>query len=115
MYYIKDAKIRRMTEHNGAPCAEVGVLPGSLGDTALLVYVTEGQDGDYDMVKIIRNEADTVLDWYDNGMHAAFVDVTNGAFEATDMMTAEQERHKFKRELLSFGNIEADLKARFSE
>jgi hypothetical protein len=58
VYYIKDAKIRRMTEYDGAPCAEVGVLPGAVGDSALLVYIVEDRrEEGYEIVRILTNDA----------------------------------------------------------
>lgn len=101
MYYIKDAKIRRFTELDGVRCAEVEVRPGAADDPELLVYITakDQTDGqhDYDMVRIIRNDADLELDWYDNNLHSAFEEVTDKAFTDSTHITAGEEREKFKR------------------
>ncbi|AHV98624.1 hypothetical protein [Paenibacillus sabinae] len=116
MYYIKDAKIRRMLEYDGAPCAEVGVLPGAVGDSALLVYIVEDKrEEGYEIVRILTNDADTSTDWYDNNMHDAFVDVTSSAFTGSPVMSPEDERDKFQRELLIFGKLKKQLEERFRE
>lgn len=108
MYYIKDAKIRRFTELDGVRCAEVEVRPGAADDPELLVYITakDQTDGqhDYDMVRIIRNDANLELDWYDNNLHSAFEEVTDKAFTDSTHITAGEEREKFKKELFRMGN-----------
>lgn len=116
MYYIKDAKIRRMLDYDGAPCAEVGVLPGAAGDLPLLVYIVEDRREDgYEIVRILTNDASTATDWYDNNMHDAFVDVTASAFAGSPVMTPEEERSKFQRELLIFEGLKKQLERRFRE
>ncbi|SEU18169.1 hypothetical protein [Paenibacillus sp. NFR01] len=114
MYYIKDAKVRRMTDFDGAPCAEVGVLPGAVGDLPLLVYIVEDRREDgYEIVRILTNDADESSDWFDNNMHNAFEDVTASAFPGSVVMSPEDERFKFQRELLMFGNLKKELEQRF--
>ncbi|OZB91091.1 hypothetical protein [Paenibacillus sp. XY044] len=115
MYYIKDAKVRRMTELDGVRCAEIGVLPGAVDDPALLAYVAETSPGLYDLIRLIRNDADTELDWYDNTMHQAYTDVTKQAFEGSFLLTPDEERDLFLRDLLSFGSVEEDLRSRFAK
>jgi hypothetical protein len=116
VYYIKDAKIRRMTEYDGAPCAEVGVLPGAAEDPALLVYIVEDRyEEGYEIVRILTNDADASADWYDNNMHNAFEDVTVSAFKGSIVMDPEEERSKFQRELLIFGDLKKQLAERFEQ
>ncbi|WP_379130750.1 hypothetical protein [Paenibacillus sp. sgz500958] len=114
MYYIKDAKIRRMLDFDGAPCAEVGVLPGAVSDSPLLVYIVEDRrEEGFEIVRILTNDADITSDWFDNNMHQAFEDVTVSAFEGSPIMTPEDERSKFQRELLIYGNLKKELEAHF--
>lgn len=116
MYYIKDAKIRRMMEFDGAPCAEVGVLPGGANDPALLVYIVEDKrEEGYEIVRILTNDADISSDWFDNNMHEAFKDVTTSAFTGSTLMTPEAERSKFQRELLTFGDLKKQLEEHFQK
>lgn len=103
-----------MTEVDGAPCAEVGVLPGGAEDSALLVYIVEDRREDgYEIVRILTNDAATDTDWYDNNMHDAFMDVTSSAFTGSVVMSPEEERSKFQRELLMFGDLKKQLEERF--
>jgi hypothetical protein len=114
VYYIKDAKIRRMMEYDGAPCAEVGVLPGAVSDPALLVYIVEDRrEEGYEIVRILTNDADTSTDWFDNNMHDAFQDVTSSAFTGSNFMSPEDEHSKFQREVLTFGDLKKQLEKRF--
>ncbi len=116
MYAIKDAKIRRITEVNGAPCAEVEVYPAAEGESALLAYLTPSSPlGGYELVKIVRSDASMEVDWYDNSMHDAFVDATDEAFESTVQSTAEEDRDAFKQQLLSTGQLYEQLNQRLSE
>lgn len=80
-----------------------------------LAYVAEQTPGCYDLIRLIRNDADTELDWYDNSMHQAYIDVTMQAFEGSFFLTADEERDLFLRDLISFGNIEEDLRSRFAK
>jgi len=114
VYYIKDAKIRRMMEFDGAPCAEVGVLPGAVNDPALLVYIVEDRrEEGFEIVRILTNDADTSTDWFDNNMHDAFKDVTMSAFTGSLIMSPEDERSKFQRELMTYGDLKKQLEEHF--
>ncbi|MDO7906914.1 hypothetical protein Q5741_10860 [Paenibacillus sp. JX-17] len=119
MYYIKEAGIRRITEVDGVPCAEVEVHPGAADDPQLLVYVarTSGETGGegYEIKRLIRNDADLALDWYDNSLHSAFEDVTAEAFTNTALYTAEQERGKFLHEVLGYGNLRQEIGGRLQK
>lgn len=116
MYAIRDAKIRRITEVNSAPCAEVEVYPAAEGESALLAYLTPSSPlGGYELVKIVRSNASMEVDWFDNSMHDAFVDATDEAFENTVQSTAEEDRDAFKQQLLSTGQLYEQLNQRLSE
>lgn len=116
MYYIKDAKIRRMLEYDGAPCAEVEVLPGAASDPALLVYIVEDKrEEGYEIVRILTNDADITTDWFDNNLHEAYKDVTTTAFTGSNFMSPEDEQSKFQRELLIYGDIKKQLEQHFRE
>ncbi|MGG3282999.1 hypothetical protein [Paenibacillus solani] len=116
MYTIRDAKIRRITEVNGAPCAEVEVYPATEGENALLAYLTPSSPlGGYDLVKIVRSNASLEVDWYDNSMNDAFVDATDEAFENSVHSSAEESRDAFKQQLLSTGQLYEQLNQRLSE
>ncbi|GAB6929321.1 hypothetical protein JCM10914A_33040 [Paenibacillus sp. JCM 10914] len=116
MYAIRDAKIRRITEMNGVPCAEVEVYPVAEGENAVLAYLTPSLPlGGYELVKVVRSSASMEVDWFDNSMHDAFVDATDEAFESNAYSTAEDERDAFKQQLLSTGQLYEQLNQRLSE
>jgi hypothetical protein len=116
MYTIHDAKIRRFTEIDGVLCAEIEVNSANVNDTGLLVYLApaEGEQG-YRMLRMIRNDADMELDWYDNNLHSAFEEVTNVVFRAADGKDLHEKRGRFTRELLSHGKMDSELAAEFGK
>lgn len=120
MYYIKDAKFRRLTEYNGVPCAEVEVSPGAADEPDLLVYIARsdgihgqtGQDesvSQYEIVHMIRSDADLEIDWYDNSMHDAFAVVPEDKFGDKGWPDQAEQREQFKRNLLSHADIASKL------
>ncbi|MFC7678057.1 hypothetical protein [Paenibacillus sp. GCM10028914] len=114
MYSIKDAKIRRMTEVNGTPCAEVEVYPSSGTDKVVLAYLApSARLGGYELVKVVRSDASLEQDWFDNSMHNAYEDATDIAFVNNAIGTAEEEREQFKQQLLSTGTLTQQLNERF--
>ncbi|WP_106768540.1 hypothetical protein [Paenibacillus faecalis] len=116
MYSIKSATIRRMTQINGTPCAEIEVHPSSETDTVILAYLAPSAPiGGYELVKVVRSNASLEHDWFDNCMHTAFEDATDVAFENITIGTAEEERDQFKQQLLSHGTLKQQLNERFYE
>ena len=114
MYSIKDAKIRRMTEVNGTPCAEVEVYSASAGNPNVLAYLAPSAPlGGYELVKVVRSDASIEHDWFDNSMHTAYEDATDAAFESSIVATAEEERESFRQQLLSAGTLSRQLNERF--
>lgn len=117
MYYIKEAKFRRMAEHNGQECAEIQVWPGAVGDPELFVYVARSQDGseNYEIIRMIRSDADLEIDWYDNSLHQAYAEVAEENFGDTGWPEPAEQRANFKEQLLAYGNISEKLKERLSD
>ncbi|MNJ52745.1 hypothetical protein [Paenibacillus fonticola] len=106
MYYIKDAKFRRLTEQNGRQCAEIQVSPGAVDDPELFVYIARSGDGrDYEIIKMIRSEADLEIDWFDNSLHQAYAEVAEENFGDTGWPEPAAQRAEFKKQLLAFGDI----------
>ncbi|MDU4698466.1 MAG: hypothetical protein E6Y08_21865 [Paenibacillus sp.] len=109
-YYIKDAEVRRMDEHQGRPCAVIQVYPGALGDPDLFVYVARAADGGgYEIIRMIRSEADLEIDWYDNSQHQAFAEVAEERFGDRGWPKAEVQRKEFLQNLLANEQITARL------
>lgn len=115
MYSIKDAKIRRMTDVSGTPCAEVEVHPASGADTVILAYLAPTAPmGGYELMKVVRSDASLEHDWFDNSMHTAYEDATDSAFENSTVGSAEEEREEFRQQLLSYGTLNQQLNERFN-
>ena len=112
MYYIKDAVFRRITEVQGTPCGEILVRPGAVGDPDLFVYVARssgGQDGEYEIVRMIQSDADLETDWYDNNMHQAFEEVAEQDFCRDGWPSPERQRAEFLQRLLADREIMSRL------
>lgn len=110
-YYIKGAEYRRMDEHQGRPCAVIQVYPGAVGDPDLFVYVARAADGNgYEIIRMIRSDADLEIDWYDNSLHQAFAEVTEERFGDRGWPEAEVQRKEFLQNLLANEQIAARLR-----
>ncbi|MGG6311802.1 hypothetical protein [Paenibacillus macerans] len=110
MYYIKDAEYRRLDEHQGRACAVIQVYPGAVGDPDLFAYVARSKDGNgYEIIRMIRSEADLEIDWYDNSMHQAFAEVAEERFGDRGWPEPAVQRKEFLQNLLSNENVAAKL------
>lgn len=114
MYSIRDAKIRRLTEVGGTPCAEVEVYSASADQPDVLAYLAPSAPlGGYELVKVVRSDASMEYDWFDNSMHTAYEDATDAAFVSSTVATAQEEREAFRQQLLSAGTLSRQLNERF--
>lgn len=80
MMEFRAAKFRRPVEIEGRLCAEVGLIPDDDKETPLLAYVAPVQNGGYEIVRLLRNDAHFEADWYDNNLHNAFEEVAAETF-----------------------------------
>lgn len=114
MYYIKDATFRRITEYEGTPCAEIQVRPGAAGDPDLWVYIARAQGSDreeeFEIIRMIRSDADLETDWFDNSMHQATAVVAEEDFCNSGWPEPQKQREEFKQRLLAHEDIAARLK-----
>lgn len=112
MYYIKDAIFRNVTTYEGRPCAMVQVLPGEAGGPQLYVYIARSnsdEDG-YEIIRMIRSNADEEIDWFDNDMSQATAVVTEEQFGDQGWPSPERQRREFKERLLAYPNIAERLR-----
>lgn len=110
MYEIKDAKLTRVTDYQGAPCAEIEVTAVSSGAPGLLAFVARTADGqDFEIVRMVRNESNLAIDWYNNNLHNAYEEIAEENFGDEGELDAPQEREKFRQKLLTTGSISAQL------
>ncbi|GGH33743.1 hypothetical protein [Paenibacillus segetis] len=106
MYYIKEAKFRRMAEYNGVPCAEIQVSPGRVDDPDLFVYIARDHSGKgYEIVRMIRSDADLEIDWFNNDMHDAFAEVSEENFGDCGWPEPAEQRKQFMENLLAGKDI----------
>jgi hypothetical protein len=105
---FKSAEYKRVMKRGDTLCADVEV---QLEDKehSLIVLFAESQDQDYDMVTILRKEADLDVDWYDNDLHSAYVDVTVSLFTNEAGETLWKIRETFKEDVLNYGDVREQL------
>jgi hypothetical protein len=101
---IVRAEVRRTVDLDGRPCAEVEVATGDPEAPDLLVYFARGSGGALEMVRVIENDADREIDWYDNPLHQAAVDRTD-AFMSADRAG---DGASFAERVLRFGTVRED-------
>ncbi|MFC5652705.1 hypothetical protein ACFPYJ_27020 [Paenibacillus solisilvae] len=106
---VTGAHVRRAIDRDGIRCCEVEVRTDQLEAPELLAFFGTSQDNDYDLVAIVKNDASSEIDWYDNSMHSAYSDISMELFETTTMKTNWGERELFKEQVLSYPGVRAEL------
>ncbi|CAM4360786.1 hypothetical protein [Paenibacillus tarimensis] len=109
MIQVIHAAFRRVADREGRTCGEVEVNTNQAEAPKVLVYFAPAKDNDFEVVAIVKNDADYEIDWYDNSMHQAFTDET-ALFEAGGMKKSGEEQASFKDQVLSHGNIREVLR-----
>ena len=83
MVQIVKAEWKRNAVIDGTPVSEVEVWVA--GETRPWnVYMEKTGDYAFAVRRIVRNQADYDIDWYDNDLHQAFAEVTEEAMPATE-------------------------------
>lgn len=106
---VTEAHVRRATDRKGIHCCEVEVRTDDSRSPELLAFFGPSRDNDFDMLAVVRNDADTEIDWYDNNLHQAFSDVSIDLFETSTMKTDWGRRETFKEQVLSYPGVRADI------
>lgn len=83
--------------------AEVKVITDQPRDSGLLAYFRAGSK-DYQLVRVIKNDADTVVDGHDNEMRSANEDVTMSMFSGPSRGAGE-DRNAFAAQILSYDGV----------
>lgn len=104
---IESAKFLRMSERGGEQMAEVEVRVSGI-EQPLKVYLQQ-QNGYLRVAEVLGNDADYQVDWYDNDLHQAFVDMSDrllgdpaheqdfiGQLKAQSSLTQELDLHGFQ-------------------
>lgn len=108
---VRSATFRGMRDQNGLKLAEVEVQAGSPDDRPLLAYFRLGPKG-YQLVRVLENDAQTEVDWYDNDLHTAFRDVTTALFRGPGHEGGE-DRNDFAAQVLETNGIRSALDDHF--
>ncbi|TFE30665.1 hypothetical protein [Cohnella luojiensis] len=104
MTKVREAHFRRVLDRGGQPFAEVEVLTDHPRNPQMLAYFRTSQNGDYSLVKLISNDADYEIDWYENNLHSAFDDVM-GTMLFTPDHIGESDRKEFVAQILAYPGI----------
>lgn len=98
MEHIVDAKIRRLADMQGIPCAEVEAHT-SRGAELLAYIASDGSANGYRLLKIVRNDAHYETDWFDNNLHQAKQELTG----------VEQRERSLLQEVMAIEGLSADI------
>lgn len=98
---IHNAQFRGIVEISGTRYAQVEAQTGGEGQPTLLAHFIRSatSHGGFDMPFVLKNDADYELDWFDNNMHNAFVDITS----------SPEDHNALKQRLLSLPEIRSEL------
>jgi len=106
---VTEAKVRGKAERNEGRCCEVEVHTDRPETPELIAYFGPSSDNDFDMVAVVRSDADEAADWFDNSMHNAYEDIAIELFETSTMKTDWGRRETFKEQILSYPGIRTEL------
>lgn len=104
MIKVREAQFRRVLDRGGQNFAEVEVFTDQPRDSQLLAYLRSGPDASYSLVRLMSNDADYEVDWFDNNLHSAFEDVTTPTFSTPDHL-GRTERDQFAAQIIAYPGI----------
>jgi hypothetical protein len=105
---FRHAQYQRVDKRGDSLWAEVEVQLNDEGGS-LVVWFTDSKDQDYDIVMILQKDAELDVDWYDNNLHQAYVDVTESLFADDSGETLWKLRETFKEDVLNYGDVREQL------
>jgi hypothetical protein len=111
MLIILHASVRGIRDQGGQKLAEVEVHTADPGCPELLAYFRKGPK-DYQLIRVLANEAQTDVDWFDNPLHRAFDDVTQKMFSGPSHASVN-DRHEFAGQVLAASGVRKDLDLQF--
>lgn len=107
MIEVREAQFRRVLERGGQRFAEVEVMTNQPRDRQMLAYFRVSPEGSYPLVRLMANDADYEVDWFDNNLHSAVEDVTASMISSPDPL-GRTERDEFAAKIYAYpGIIEA--------
>ena len=107
---VTEAHVSRTVEKDGIPCGEVRVKTDDPQCAQVLAYFQLSDSQGYELVSIVRNDADLLTDWFDNSMHTAFEEISMQRFENEAIKTDWSRRETFKQQVLNSGKVREDLR-----
>ncbi|WP_128893705.1 hypothetical protein [Longirhabdus pacifica] len=72
---IREVKVTGMEKVEGIDCVTLDV--DNHAGESWIVYVNKRNDGNLTIHKVVENNAEYALDWYNNDLHYAFNDMTH--------------------------------------
>lgn len=89
MYSIQDATFVRVGNRFGETCAEVEV--NLAGYNQPVTVLLQQKNGAISLFKIVQNNEDQTIDWYDNDLHQAHYQVTSQVLDSARTSTITDE------------------------
>ncbi|UJF31668.1 hypothetical protein [Paenibacillus hexagrammi] len=111
MKEVAYAEIVRFTERNDIRCADIEVKLEGSSETYLAEFTASGDH--LEMSHIYKKDVSTEIDWYDNNLHDAYVDVSEQLFGRKASIAKGNEREDFKEQVLTFGSVKKELEDHF--
>ncbi|RIX50515.1 hypothetical protein D3P08_19715 [Paenibacillus nanensis] len=107
-----DAHVRGMVDRAGAACAEVEVRTDDAKAPVVLAYFTS-VGSEPALKEVLRNDADTDIDWFDNNMHQAFKAITDDAASSPESDHSALQR--FGDRVLAMEGVRERIRSLFQE
>jgi hypothetical protein len=105
---VKNANFERVVELHDKKYAEVKVeIEGE--QKPFLALFEKTNDEQLHMDKLYRLDIDYELDWYENNLHQAYVDVTDRLFDHEFADTEKMTRNSFNEDVLGHGQVRQEV------
>lgn len=108
MLTVREARFSRVLDRGGHRIAEVEVFTGHPRDPQFVAYIRAADDGSFKLANVLKNDADTEIDWFDNSLHNAYEDVGALMFSGPDHLGLI-DREQFTSQLLEAEGISEAL------
>lgn len=107
-----EAHGRGMVSRAGSACAEVEVRTDDASAPVVLAYFAS-VGSEPALKEVLRNDADTELDWFDNNMHQAFQNITDKASSSSELGRSELQR--FGDRVLAMEGVRGRIRSLFQQ
>lgn len=106
---IEEANVVQMAERGDVKYADIEVRLTGHENPLLAAFAWNG--GNPQLARVYRKDAGGAVDWYDNNLHDAYVDLTAELFDNGRGELGLGSRDDFTREVLSHPNVRRMLEA----